>query len=90
MNRREFMITAASGAISAMVGMVGDGSSFASEPLRKVTGENATKVALVRSADRASGMRRAIDLLAINPVKEKEVILIQNSMLDVRCWTFIF
>lgn len=78
MNRREFMITAASGAISAMVGMVGDGSSFASEPLRKVTGENATKVVLVRSADRASGMRRAIDLLAINPVKGKEVLLKPN------------
>jgi uncharacterized protein (DUF362 family) len=78
MNRREFMITAASGALSAMAGMVGDRSSFASEPLRKVTGKNATKVVLVRSAERASGMRRAIDLLEINPVKGKEVLLKPN------------
>lgn len=78
MNRREFMIAAASGALSAMAGMVGDGSSFASEPLRKVTGENTTKVALVRSSDRASGIKRAIDLLAINPVKGKEVLLKPN------------
>jgi uncharacterized protein (DUF362 family) len=78
MNRREFMITAASGALSAMAGMVGDRSSFASEPLRKVTGKNATKVVLVRSSERASGMRRAIDLLEINPVKGKEVLLKPN------------
>jgi uncharacterized protein (DUF362 family) len=78
MNRREFMITAASGALSAMAGMVKDGSSFASEPLRKVTGENATKVALVRTSDRASGIKKAIDLLAINPVKGKEVLLKPN------------
>jgi hypothetical protein len=43
MNRREFMIAAASGALSAVAGMVGDGSSFASEPLRKVTGEPVNK-----------------------------------------------
>lgn len=78
MNRREFMITAASGALSAMAGMVEDGSSFASEPLRKVTGKNATKVALVRTSDRASGIKKAIDLLAINPVKGKEVLLKPN------------
>ncbi|MFH1672053.1 MAG: DUF362 domain-containing protein [Pseudomonadota bacterium] len=78
MNRREFMIAAASGAVSAMAGMVGDGSSFASEPLRKVTEESATKVALARSSDRASGIKRAIDLLSINPVKGKEVLLKPN------------
>ena len=78
MNRREFMIAAASGALSAIAGMVGDGSSFASEPLRRVTGKNATKVALVRTSDRASGIKKAIDLLAINPVKGKEVLLKPN------------
>lgn len=78
MNRREFMIVAASGALSAMAEMVGDGSSFAAEPLRKVTEGDATKVALVRTPDRASGTKRAIDLLAINPVKGKEVLLKPN------------
>lgn len=78
MNRREFMIAAASGALSAMAGMVGAGSPFASEPLRKVTGKNATEVALVRTSDRESGIKRAIDLLAINPVKGKEVLLKPN------------
>lgn len=37
-----------------------------------------TKVALVKTSDRASGVGRAIDLLGINPVKGKEVLLKPN------------
>jgi uncharacterized protein (DUF362 family) len=37
-----------------------------------------TKISLVRTADRALGTRRAIDLLQINPVKGKAVVLKPN------------
>ena len=37
-----------------------------------------SKVALVRSADRAEGIRRSIDLLGSNPVKGKNVLLKPN------------
>jgi uncharacterized protein (DUF362 family) len=37
-----------------------------------------TKVALVRTADRNEGIRRVIDLLGINPVKGKDVLLKPN------------
>ncbi|HEX9976893.1 MAG TPA: DUF362 domain-containing protein, partial [Dehalococcoidales bacterium] len=37
-----------------------------------------TKIALVHTADRAEGARRAISLLAVNPVRGKAVVLKPN------------
>jgi len=37
-----------------------------------------TKVSLVRTSDRESGIKRAIGLLGINPVKEKDILLKPN------------
>ncbi|MBI5639714.1 MAG: DUF362 domain-containing protein, partial [Nitrospirae bacterium] len=42
------------------------------------SGHGKAKVSLVRSSDRKSGIRRAIELLDINPVKGKEVLLKPN------------
>jgi uncharacterized protein (DUF362 family) len=37
-----------------------------------------TKISLVRTSDRSEGTRKAIDLLGINPVKGKAVVLKPN------------
>ncbi|MBI5042421.1 MAG: hypothetical protein HZC10_01005 [Nitrospirae bacterium] len=64
-NRREFMMIAAGGVLSAMTM---DKEVFASENKK-------TKVSLIKTSDRQSGVKRAIDLLNINPVKDKKVLL---------------
>jgi uncharacterized protein (DUF362 family) len=42
------------------------------------TKQGKTKVSLIRTADRASGIQRSVDLLGINPVKGKDVLLKPN------------
>jgi hypothetical protein len=37
-----------------------------------------TKVSLVKTSDRATGIKRAIDILGINPVRGKNVLLKPN------------
>lgn len=37
-----------------------------------------TKVSLVKTSDRESGIKKAIELLAVNPVKGKDVLLKPN------------
>lgn len=69
MNRREFMMTMAGGAIGLMTGegLAGDAQL-----------QGKTRVALVKSADRAAGIKRAIRLLGVNPVHGKKVLLKPN------------
>ena len=67
-NRREFMILTAGGMLSAMAM---DERVFASENKK-------AKVSLIKTSDRQSGVKRAIDLLNINPVKDKNVLLKPN------------
>ncbi len=67
-NRREFMIMTAGGVLSAMTI---DKRVFASEN-KKV------RISLIKTTDRQSGIKRAIDLLNINPVKDKNVLLKPN------------
>ena len=67
-NRREFMIMTAGGVLSAMTI---DKRVFASEN-KKV------RISLIKTTDRQSGVKRAIDLLNINPVKDKNVLLKPN------------
>src|SRR4030066_2414504 len=67
-NCREFMIMTAGGVLSAMTI---DKRVFASENKK-------AKVSLIKTTDRQSGVKRAIDLLNINPVKDKNVLLKPN------------
>jgi uncharacterized protein (DUF362 family) len=74
MDRREFLITA--GMLLAAAGAQG-GTEVAPQK-RRETRPGKTKVSLIRTADRASGIKRAIDLLGINPVNGKDVLLKPN------------
>jgi uncharacterized protein (DUF362 family) len=76
MNRRAFLIAAAGGVISAAM-MARGGERVATRSTgRSKTGK--TKIALVRTADRAAGIKRSIELLEINPVQGKDVLLKPN------------
>lgn len=76
MNRREFIAAMAGGAILTIAGDKG-GKSVSAKPLKTTTGKK-TKVSLIKTPDRASGIKRAIELLAINPVRGKDVLLKPN------------
>jgi uncharacterized protein (DUF362 family) len=76
MNRRAFLIAASGGLVSAAA-IVRGGERVAEKSAgKRATGT--TKVALVRTDDRTVGIKRAIELLGINPVQGKEVLLKPN------------
>lgn len=77
MNRRNFMKTVAGGVFVLMAGegMSGEVSARGLTPSR-VRGK--TKVALIKTADRAAGIKRSIQLLEENPVRGKRVLLKPN------------
>lgn len=71
MNRREF--------ISVLTGFALSGSIAAKAgPLQKFEQTQRSKVSLVKTSDRGSGIRRAIEILGINPVNGKDVLLKPN------------
>jgi len=76
MNRREFIAAMAGGVILAMAGDKG-GKPVSAKPLKPTMGKK-TKVSLIKTSDRASGIKRAIEILNINPVKGKDVLLKPN------------
>lgn len=76
MDRREFLIAAGAGLALAAADIPG-GTEVAPQKHRE-TKQGKTKVSLIRTADRASGIKRAISLLGINPVKGREVLLKPN------------
>ncbi len=76
MDRRTFLIAAAGGVVSAAA-IVRGGERVADKSAGKPKAVT-TMVALVRTADRAAGIRRAIALLRINPVQGKDVLLKPN------------
>lgn len=71
-NRREFMI----GASGMMLSMVTDEKQQTA--ILKEAAHNMTKVSIVKTTDRAAGVRRSVDLLDINPIKGKDVLLKPN------------
>ncbi len=71
-NRREFMTAMAGGVISSMIGKIAETS------VSKKTLKDKTNVSLVRTSDRASGIRRAVEILNLNPVKGSDVLLKPN------------
>lgn len=71
------MITVAGGAVGLMSGEVVTGGAWARGPAPS-TGRGKTRVALIKTADRAAGIKRAIRLLGVNPVSGKRVLLKPN------------
>jgi uncharacterized protein (DUF362 family) len=76
MDRREFLIAAGAGMALAAAEVRG-GTDVAPQKQRE-SKQGKTKVSLIRTADRTSGIQRAIDLLGINPAKGKDVLLKPN------------
>jgi len=77
LNRREFMIGTSGVFLSTMAGAKeGDAASSAPSSSRAKTMK--TKISLVRTSDRETGIRKTIELLGINPVKDKNVLLKPN------------
>jgi uncharacterized protein (DUF362 family) len=76
MNRREFLITAAAGMVSVAAGR--RGASAVVKQAQQNAKRGKTKVSLVKTSDRTTGIKRAVDLLGINPVKKKDVLLKPN------------
>ncbi|MGB9081538.1 MAG: DUF362 domain-containing protein [Desulfuromonadaceae bacterium] len=76
MNRRDFMKIVAGGAITMMAGEGLAGEVPVAEAPSRERGK--TRVALVKTADRAAGIKRSIKLLEVNPVRGKRVLLKPN------------
>lgn len=75
-NRREFML----GASGIMLSMVTD-EKQQTDPLREAAPNTIykhAKVSIIKTSDRSAGVKRSIDLLDINPIKGKEVLLKPN------------
>lgn len=75
MNRRDFMKIVAGGAITMMAGEGLAGEIPAAVPSKD---RGKTRVALIKTADRAAGIKRSIKLLEVNPVRGKRVLLKPN------------
>lgn len=71
------MITAG-GLLSAMAAGDVSSTSTKAKQLTQASKEKKSKVSLVKTPDRASGIKRAIDILGINPVNGKAVLLKPN------------
>ncbi len=69
------MMVTAGGIVSFALGT---GGGVIAETSKKVVKGRKTKVSLIKTSDRASGIRRAIDILDINPVKGKDILLKPN------------
>ena len=76
MNRRKFLITVAAGMVSAAAGQKGE-QAVAGQAQRNPKRGKA-RVSLIRTSERAAGIKRAVDLLGINPVKGQDVLLKPN------------
>jgi uncharacterized protein (DUF362 family) len=71
MDRREFLKAAGGGIILAAAGGP-DG------PLKALAGNRMTRVSIIKTNDRSTGVRKAVELLDINPVTGKEVLVKPN------------
>src|SRR5512143_3775653 len=76
MNRREFLITVAAGMVSVAAGQKGEVA--VAEQVQRNPKPGKAKVSLIRTSERAAGIKRAVDLLGINPVKGQDVLLKPN------------
>jgi uncharacterized protein (DUF362 family) len=77
MNRRNFLITIAAGAVMVMTGESGEGAEVGT-PRENMKKTKKTRLSLIKTRDRMTGIERAVDLLGINPVRGKDVLLKPN------------
>lgn len=77
MDRRQFIKTVTGGAIAIMTGEGLSGDVLALVDVPAAT-RSKSRVSLIRTSDRAAGIKRAIKLLEINPVQGKGVLLKPN------------
>ncbi|NVM23264.1 MAG: DUF362 domain-containing protein [Desulfobacterales bacterium] len=75
--RRQFMIAAAGGIVWVVAGGSGERAAMAKQ-LNVAQKGRKTKVSLVKTSDRESGTKKAVELLGMNPVKGKDVLLKPN------------
>jgi uncharacterized protein (DUF362 family) len=75
-NRREFLIATGAGMALAAADAWG-GTDVVTQKHRESRNGH-TKISCIKTADRASGIKRAVELLGINPVKGKDVLLKPN------------
>lgn len=73
MDRREFITVTLGGLLFAATG-----GRIMAKGLQTASKGRKTMVSLIKTSERASGIKRAIDLLKINPVKGKSVLLKPN------------
>lgn len=77
MDRRTFLITIAAGTVMIMTERAGQGTDVQkSVPMTKKNKK--TRLALIKTRDRETGVRRAVDLLQVNPVQGKDVLIKPN------------
>lgn len=81
--RREFLCASAGGLLMTMTGTLNGAAMNAdniamSKKLTPAVKTGKTTVSLVKTSERASGVRKAIDLLNYNPVKGMDVLLKPN------------
>src|SRR5208283_2017163 len=77
MDRREFLITIAACAVMVLTGGAGEGVEVV-KPIQTLKRAKKTRLSLIKTHDRATGIRRAVDLLATNPIQGKDVLLKPN------------
>ena len=75
-NRREFMVGTSGIFLSAVAG--GKEKNAASSQHSPATKSMKTKISLVKTSDRQTGIKKAVELLGLNPVKDKNVLLKPN------------
>ncbi len=73
MNRREFLTAIAGGIMLTIAGK----ETISAEQSESIKGKK-TIVSLVKTSDRSSGIKKAIEILHINPVKGEDVLLKPN------------
>jgi uncharacterized protein (DUF362 family) len=76
MNRREFMIGTSGFLLSMAAGT--DAVRASSQRSSPEGRSGKARVSLIKTSDRAAGVRNSIDLLHINPIKGKQVLLKPN------------
>jgi len=74
MNRREFIIASS----VFLTGILNGRDEIQAKVNRRLMENKISKVSLVKTSDRTSGIKRAVDLLKINPVRNKEVLIKPN------------
>ena len=76
-NRREFMIGTSGIFLFAMAGGK-EKNAVSAAQYSQVTRSMKTKISLVKTSDRQTGIKKTIELLGLNPVQDKEVLLKPN------------